>query len=347
MHKATLLEGTIRLALIPAGPILIKAGETGGADPTHPDMEFVRTRRNGNDQVYIPGSSLKGVVRAQCERICRSLDGPERYDHALAHVRQQGEQFIPPLADNPVLSKPDYADYHRGGNDLTFASSIYFNDHEVADTAVVYRRSAFVTQLFGHTSLAGRVRFADAYADDDVRLEERNGVAIDRVYGSVAVGPFTYEVAVTGTFQTRIDFKNVTLAHLALLGLALRDITEGRVAIGFGKSRGLGRVTVDFQSLALRYPTCIRNAQGALCLLKQRDTAVAEAGQFAGVGALAKVAGGFDAYAFPATDVADLPGGVTYTDDKLMGVTLQAEGKDAIYDLWGACMPCWREVIGL
>ena len=77
-------------------------------------------------------------------------------------------------------------------------------------TAAVYRLSSFVSQLFGNTALAGRVRFADAYGHNVV-VEERNGVAIDRVYGSVAVGPFNYETVVGGEFPTRIDFKNVTL----------------------------------------------------------------------------------------------------------------------------------------
>jgi CRISPR/Cas system CSM-associated protein Csm3 (group 7 of RAMP superfamily) len=46
--------------------------------------------------------------------------------------------------------------------------------------------------MFGNTSLASRVRIEDAYPDRDKpkpKLEERNGVAIDRVFGSVAVGP--------------------------------------------------------------------------------------------------------------------------------------------------------------
>ena len=44
MHKATFLQGTLRLTIRPDGPILIKAGETGSGDPTLPDMQFVRTK---------------------------------------------------------------------------------------------------------------------------------------------------------------------------------------------------------------------------------------------------------------------------------------------------------------
>ena len=46
----------------------------------------------------------------------------------------------------------------------------------------------------------------------------------------MAVGPFNYEVVVGGTFTSRIDFKNLTLAQLALLGLALREKDPGPAA---------------------------------------------------------------------------------------------------------------------
>ncbi|NTV65863.1 MAG: hypothetical protein HGA65_20330, partial [Oscillochloris sp.] len=245
MHKATFLEGQIALSLLPDGPILIKAGESGGADPTLPDMEFVRTV---GDQVFIPGSSIKGVIRAQAERICRSLDSEEQQRRRQQARKEMAAKELAadeprlPLADNPLGRSKEY----RGLSDMEYSSGDYIESlrETLKDrperTAVIYRRSSFVSQIFGHTSLAGRARFADAYGKD-VLLEERNGVAIDRIYGSVAVGPFNYETAVQGSFPTRITFKNLTLAQLGLLGLALRDLADGRIGIGFGKSRGLGR----------------------------------------------------------------------------------------------------------
>ena len=50
-----------RAVTAPDGPILIKAGDTGAVDPTRPDMEFVRAWYNGQETVYLPGSSLKGM----------------------------------------------------------------------------------------------------------------------------------------------------------------------------------------------------------------------------------------------------------------------------------------------
>ncbi len=343
MHKATFLEGRLEFIIEPDGPILIKAGESGGADPTLPDMEFVRTT---NKQVFIPGSSLKGVIRAQAERICRSLDSEEQQQR-----RQRARSALAPdepripLADNPLGRSKEY----NGLNDMDYSSGDYIEalreqlkDHPER-TAVIYRRSSFVSQIFGHTSLAGRVRFADAYPTGEVLIEERNGVAIDRIYGSVAVGPFNYETVVGGAFATRIDFKNLTLAQLALLGLALRDLAEGRVGIGFGKSRGLGRVKMTFDSLRIFYPTC-ELASGALRLLDGRE--VAPAGKLAGLGALCDPTI-YREYHLPAEDSVPLPSGLSYEDDEVLGVRLCAKGHTQVEAIWRACMAAWKRELGL
>src|SRR5262245_3637344 len=100
MHKATFLEGTLQMTIRPDGPVLVKAGESGGGDPTLPDMEFVRTFRGGAPQVYIPGPSLKGVVRAQAERICRSLDAEAQQRARQARRRAfDPDEPLVPLAD--------------------------------------------------------------------------------------------------------------------------------------------------------------------------------------------------------------------------------------------------------
>lgn len=366
MLKATFLEGTINLTIQPDGPILIKAGESGGADPTLPDMEFVRTHHNGTEQIYIPGSSIKGVVRAQCERICRSLDNETIQQTRLEQRRKlEQESHVKvsdarvPLSDNPLGDGSDY----RGLDDMKYSSGRYIDS--IRDkikghperTAIIYRRSSFVSQIFGHTNLAGRVRFADAYVDtyteDEIAqdsskrllLEERNGVAIDRVYGSVAVGPFNFETAVSGHFNTRVNFKNVTLAQLGLLGLGLRDLAEGRVALGFAKSRGLGRVKITFNSLEIYYPTCKLVNKTALQLLNEQITVPEN--HFAGLGALCNHY--YRSYALPSVeqDSAPLPEGVSFQEDDILGVRLHAEGDTLVRHIWRACMPAWKGVLGL
>ena len=72
MHKRLVNHCTITLKIIPTGPILIKSGREG-ADPTKPDMEFVETYHSEGKTIYLPGSSLKGAIRAHAERIVRTV----------------------------------------------------------------------------------------------------------------------------------------------------------------------------------------------------------------------------------------------------------------------------------
>jgi CRISPR/Cas system CSM-associated protein Csm3 (group 7 of RAMP superfamily) len=77
MHKRFVNHCTIELIISPCAPMLIKSGKEG-ADPTKPDMEFVETYHAGGKSIYLPGSSLKGAIRAHAERIVRTVGSSDR-----------------------------------------------------------------------------------------------------------------------------------------------------------------------------------------------------------------------------------------------------------------------------
>ncbi|MEH2265924.1 RAMP superfamily CRISPR-associated protein [Nostoc sp.] len=279
MHKKFVNHCTIDLTIIPDGPILIKSGKEG-ADPTKPDMEFVETYHAGGRSIYLPGSSLKGAIRAHAERIVRTV-GKDRRDSNNSNL---------PWANDPLNDKYDYLK-GRDGKDLPAPD--------------IYKLSSFTDQMFGNTSIASRVRIEDAYPDKSqpLKIEERNGVAIDRVFGSVAVGPFNYQVCTAGEFHTKIHLKNFTLAQLGLIGLVLRDLNDGWFGLGFAKSRGLGTVQVKFNSAVVQYPGCeLRDKQiHALGSQKQwNHTFLLGAGEFLEIEE-AKL------YSFPKPDSQDSP----------------------------------------
>ena len=227
MHKRFVNQCTIDISILPSGPILIKAEE--GADPTKPNMEFVETYHAGGRSIYLPGSSLKGAIRAHAERIVRTV-GRDKRDLNNSNIL---------WANDPLNDKYDY-----------------LKDKSAPD---IYRLSSFTDQMFGNTAIASRIRIEDAYPVDpkQLKLEERNGVAIDRVFGSVAVGPFNYQVCTSGEFKTKIHLKNFSLAQLGLIGLVLRDLDEGWFGLGFAKSRGLGMVEIKLNSAVVQYPGCV------------------------------------------------------------------------------------------
>jgi CRISPR/Cas system CSM-associated protein Csm3 (group 7 of RAMP superfamily) len=313
MHRRRVNEAVLTLTLSPAGPLLVKTAH-GGADPTRPDVEFTRTRRAGLDTVYLPGSSLKGALRAHCERIARTVGG-------------EGADRRPRLSCNPLGGAPDGPGYSCNRRLQPLA--------ERGDGRRAYRDSCFVCQLFGNQHEGAHLAIADAYPSAPPRVEPRASVGVDRVYGSAVGGPLTYEVVTDGRFRTEITLHNFTLAQLGLLGLALRDLAAGRLALGSGKSRGLGRVGVEVTALTIRYPGSAVH-DGTLTSLA--GAAIGPADQLYGAGAFPDTNG----YGFPSPDALPLTAASPAADDGWGNVEVGVGPAD-LDSLWRACVERWAE----
>jgi CRISPR/Cas system CSM-associated protein Csm3 (group 7 of RAMP superfamily) len=313
MHRRRVNEAVLTLALWPTGPLLVKAPHPG-ADPTRPDVEFARTHHTGLETVYLPGSSLKGALRTHCERIARTVGG-------------EGPDRRPRLSCNPLGGASDGPGYSCNRRLQGLA--------ERGDSRRAYRDSCFVCQLFGNQHEAAHVWVADAYPTTAPRVEPRAAVGVDRVYGSAAVGPLTYEVVSDGRFQTQIALHNFTLAQLGLLALALRDLADGRLALGSGKSRGLGRAGVEVAALAIRYPgATIRDG----VLTTVAGAALGPADQLYGAGAFPDTNG----YGFPTPDAVPLPSTAPATEDG-WGNVEAGVSVDGLEGLWRGCVERWAE----
>jgi CRISPR/Cas system CSM-associated protein Csm3 (group 7 of RAMP superfamily) len=267
MFKQQLNQARIDLSITPRGPMLIRSGRTG-ADPTRPDLEWVRTTIDGRSSVYIPGSSLKGVMRAHAERLLLSEE----------------------LAITPTF--PDRT--HRG-----------FKQDTPGDQA--YAGTCPLGRTFGTLSVKGRVGVTDhtpggheapgsparlAEIDRANAVEQRNGVAIDRLLGSAKGGAlYDQEVVVQGRFDGRIVLRNFQLYQLALVLLVLRDLDAGYVQIGSGTSRGNGWVAAEVRRIVIESR---RGKSGA--------------GKLAGAGAIGQ---GLADYQLFSNDEIELPAGIT------------------------------------
>jgi len=215
-------------------------------DPTLPDMSFVRTRRpDVGEIVYIPGSSFRGVLRSHAERLVRSVNPRDACDPTGA----------------------------RGS--LGQECGRRMNKADQSGGAEVYMQSCYACRIFGNTAISGRVRVEDLYPIGEVKVltETRYGVAIDRVTGAVAQGPFELETVTDGEFRGRIAARNLTVGNLGLLSAALLDISDGLVPLGYGKSRGLGRVQLRFSVAfrTLKDPKGLFLGAGALCTDEERS----------------------------------------------------------------------------
>lgn len=204
-------------------PLLIKAGDAG-LNPAASDLNPVRTRHpKWGDSVYIPGSSLKGVVRSAAEASVRGQTLGENLQGACDTLGSECcGRVIKDMAPRDVYSK-----------------------HCAACRA------------FGSTLMKGRASVRDLYpwTDNDEgsadnvtaanQVETRHGVAINRISGGVHHGPFDQELVPAGViFFGEISLVNYQVWQLGLLAAGLDELNEGFARLGSSKSRGLGGVRV-------------------------------------------------------------------------------------------------------
>jgi CRISPR/Cas system CSM-associated protein Csm3 (group 7 of RAMP superfamily) len=231
VYKRLLNELQLTLAIQPLSPLLIKSSQESAANPLLPSMNFVRSAHpfTGDSTIYIPGSSLKGVVRTRAEQMARTLRlRVDEFNEFNAHKRV-AEQI---------------------GKSVDAGEPWRF-----------YQHVCTITRLFGSTALAGRAELEDFYPERPIdTLPIRQMVAIDRRSGASA-NTFTMEVAPPvlndGTpvvFFGRVVLRNFERWQLGLLAMVLHDMASSLVPLGFGSGRGLGQVRVFYRHFNLSYP---------------------------------------------------------------------------------------------
>lgn len=235
MLKKLMNEAYFTLRITTVGPLLIRSGR---ATISGPDMTPVLTFRNGRQEVFLPGSSLKGVFRSHSEKVvcslqprvvCYPFSGSENKEADLSKWRQDyrdscGAIFTQLARENPQnRTKID------------------------EDTEFVYANSCPACRLFGSTGFIGRVAIGDAYLSSKAITEQRDGVGIDRLTGGASHGAkFELEVVSTDvSFETDVHIRNFEIWQLGMLFVVLQDMADGLIRIGSGRSRGLGQVTAQ------------------------------------------------------------------------------------------------------
>jgi len=242
MLKKMINSAHIELKIIPIDPLLIKSGQAtvGGVG-----MSFVRTYHFGQkEEPFIPGSSLKGMIRAYAEKICRSLR-----DHP-----------VPVCLPYVDPGKEQQDEKHQASCGLSFEKYKRKFKEPTIPSSEIYRLSCPACRLFGSHGFAGRLATSDAYLTEEFKskgsavFEIRDGVAIDRITGGTAGGAkYDLEVLTRGEFGTCLDIRNFERWQLGLIGLVLRDMEQGMVRIGSGKSRGLGRFKAEITRFRITY----------------------------------------------------------------------------------------------
>lgn len=196
------------------GPALVKGPDA--MSPALPDMVFVRYPTPWGDAPFLPGSSLKGVLRSGSEAMLRGLGTP-MCDPINGQCK--GARCACCLLFGSV----------QGAGHLLVEDFLPWSPDD--DDATRNRRVA----------LAERRRVV------------RSGVSIDRETGAAASGRlFDYEVLVDATFWGRMVVRNPEPWHLSVVGASLSLLDQGVLRVGSGTTRGLGRFRIAEQGLTVR-----------------------------------------------------------------------------------------------
>jgi CRISPR-associated RAMP protein (TIGR02581 family) len=242
MLKYILNEASLTVRITTTGPLLIKSGN---ATVSGYNMTPVLTFRNDQQEVFIPGSSLKGAFRSHIERVVGTLkarvicfpfsvkaDNEADQEQRRRKYREScGKMF------NEIAGKNDDGLGEKRSKRLDACKDL------------IYAASCPTCRLFGSTSFIGRIAISDAYLASGTReiKEPRDGVGIDRLTGGASYrAKFDMEVVSTGViFETDIRLRNFELWQLGMLFIVLQDMEDELIPLGSGRSRGLGKVKTE------------------------------------------------------------------------------------------------------
>ncbi|MBZ5534278.1 MAG: CRISPR-associated RAMP protein [Acidobacteriia bacterium] len=174
--------------------------------------------------IFIPGSSLRGVMRSTLERILQSVR-PER--GCVLFLTDSGSRCATACeAERTKLEKLPEAERLK---------KIYAGD--LCDICL----------LFGSPLLASRLRVSDSRPGKAVEPQPRHGVGIDRDTETAREKiKFDFEALEAGPrFGFRIELENARPQDFALLGILLIEMQSTGLWVGGKKSRGLGHCVLE------------------------------------------------------------------------------------------------------
>lgn len=212
------------------------------------------------ERPVLPGSSVRGVLRAQAERIARTVSARKAGGLAeFAAACAACDPFRTREADQQdalrACSAVAEADERAAGADLDF-------DQEARDRCLA-------CALFGSTRQGSRLWITDASLVGEASFRLRDFVAIDRFTGGALDGAkFDALPLHAPTFRVELLLWEPAAWELGALALALRDLHDGLATLGAHGSRGFGRARVEKIALQIgriggRGPTLPRGDVGS------------------------------------------------------------------------------------
>lgn len=209
-------------------PVRIGAGKDS-LNPIQAD-DGVIVDHNGNP--YIPGSSLKGVLRSYMESIVKSgIMQNNKFESCL-------------IVNDPCLTREII-------NEIKNKYKNHKIDKELKIAQEIYDKMCDVCKIFGSHYFASKISIRDCtLKSEKAYIEKRDGVAIDRETGTASDNKkYEYEQVAAGTeFDFYMSIDNLDDKLIDLFKLIIKILDSGELQIGGKTTCGLGRVQlIDYK----------------------------------------------------------------------------------------------------
>ncbi len=218
---------TLKLKITADSMLHVGSGKKDLADTKA--SQVMKIQNIEGDYPFIPGTTMKGIIRANIERVLRSSNSYYACD---------------PLDRNSCGRK-----INKNDRDFTKA------DYPTLKKKLVLRKTekdqgiCLTCWMFGSTVFRAATRISDFVSQKPVVLQTKTSIAISRKYGAVMNNMLTQvEFVPKGTeFEGFITVVNEKLS-LGYLAYTLKLLNNGIITIGAHSTKGFGSVKVEVLS---------------------------------------------------------------------------------------------------
>lgn len=221
----------------PQSPLMVKAEGNGIAVDILPLVSSIES----SVTFVLPGSSIKGALRFQAERIIRTICNSPIKEDSQKEDSKFMDQIEVPLVEDLFGTRAKANKENKKG-----IGSLFIDD--------CYANIPITPSAWGNIEAAANEKNLRE-ALDNARLQnvqQAFHVAVDRWTGGAADGMLYSNLELM-----KINWKPIYLTldinrlhenklfAISLLLLCLRDLVDGRIPLGYGTNRGMGSIKVN------------------------------------------------------------------------------------------------------
>ncbi|BAU44938.1 RAMP superfamily CRISPR-associated protein [Leptolyngbya sp. O-77] len=233
---------TVTIDWEPLSPLMVKAEREGIAVDMLPLVSGI------GDQVafVLPGSSIKGALRTQAERIVCTVC--PKFNHAAATKPADSkkaflQQVEVPLVENLFGKAAKTEGKQQQGRMGALSVADCYADHEISgqqwEKIQTAKESAELLQALKDAKLH------DVQQAFHVAIDRWTGGAADQfLYSTLEPMGVQWQPIALRINLHRLEGADLQKQGVALLLLVLRDLIQGRIPLGYGVNRGMGAIAI-------------------------------------------------------------------------------------------------------